>query len=95
MAHRFVPDPVRDACLQCGMASVEAVRHGGDHEHCSADDCITAKLRYWRVNGTPAAHYQGGRKQFHENTLRELADHQVAEARAAGIDPVPVGARWV
>lgn len=62
----------------------------GDHATCDPDVCFTAKMRYWRMNGTPQVRYEGGRMQFHDHTIRELQDQQVKEGRAAGYDPVPV-----
>lgn len=36
-----------------------------------------------------------GKADFHGPTVRERAEQQVREARAAGYDPQPAGARWV
>lgn len=69
--------------------------HDNDHAGCSPDSCFTAKMRYWRAEGSPAVHYTGGQSFFHGATIRERQTKAIAEGRAAGLDPVPTGARWV
>jgi hypothetical protein len=66
------------------------------HEH-AADgpaDCFGCKCAYWREHGV-AMQFAYGRETFHGPTIRERAEQQVNEGRAAGYDPVPVGGRWV
>jgi hypothetical protein len=36
-----------------------------------------------------------GKADFHGPTLKERQEKQIAEAKEAGLDPSPVGARWV
>lgn len=75
-----------------------------EHDQCDPDSCLPAKLAYWReerslavaigsVNGV----LQGpeGRKAFHGDhpdggTINERRQTMIAQARARGIDPVPV-----
>lgn len=73
------------------------------------DTHFCCKLRYWRTvravttaTGSVGGVLQGpeGRKAFHGDhrdggTIRERRDTMVAEARAKGVEPVPVGTRWV
>jgi hypothetical protein len=36
-----------------------------------------------------------GKADFHGPTIKERQDKQISNARAAGLDPQPVGSRWV
>lgn len=36
-----------------------------------------------------------GKDDFHGPTLKERQERQIAEAKSAGINPEPVGSRWV
>lgn len=66
-------------------------------EACAADPkgCFPCKLEHWRTNGGLSVHYPYGRDQFHGQTIRERQEKQIADARSAGIEPEPVGTRWV
>jgi hypothetical protein len=54
-----------------------------------------------RIFGDVAFQYTVGRDTFHNGfeghgeTTRETAELWQKKARAAGLDPVPVGTRWV
>jgi ferric-dicitrate binding protein FerR (iron transport regulator) len=39
--------------------------------------------------------FSHGKEDFHGPTIKERQDHQVAQAKAAGINAEPVGNRWV
>lgn len=39
--------------------------------------------------------FSHGKSDFHGPTIKERQDQQIATARAAGMDPQPVGSRWV
>lgn len=61
------------------------------NEGCSQPDwCFACRSKTLRVA------FQGGKSYFHESTEKERADKAVAEARAAGFDPVPAetGGAW-
>jgi hypothetical protein len=64
------------------------------HDDCDPDSCFTAKLRYWRANGTPAVRYVGGQKRFHETTIPAEQRKIVAEAKRKGNEAVPQ-TNWV
>lgn len=39
--------------------------------------------------------FSHGKEDFHGPTIKERQDHQVAQAKAAGVNAEPVGNRWV
>lgn len=39
--------------------------------------------------------FSHGKEDFHGPTIKERQDHQVAQAKSAGINAEPVGTRWV
>lgn len=61
---------------------------------CSGN-CFGCKLNHWRQNGAPGVVFAGGKDNFHNSTIRERVEKNLTEARAAGLDPQPVGTRWV
>lgn len=68
--------------------------HENDHAACDPDDCFTAKARYWRENGAPGVHFQGGRNFFNGTTVKTEQDRIVSEAKAKGNDVVPYHSIW-
>lgn len=66
-----------------------------DHVGCDPDVCFTAKLRYMRASGGLALGFTYGKGDFHGPTIKERGDRMISEAKANGLDPSPVGARWV
>lgn len=49
-----------------------------------SDWCFACRSKTLRVG------FQGGKEYFHSGTEKERADKAVSEARAAGLDPVPM-----
>ncbi len=44
---------------------------------------------------TLSMHFTYGKSEFHGPTLKERQERQITEAKTAGLDPTPVGKRWV
>ena len=36
-----------------------------------------------------------GKQDFHGTTIKERQDKQIADAKAGGLTPEPIGSRWV
>jgi len=36
-----------------------------------------------------------GKENFHGPTIKERQDKQIADAKAGGLDPQPIGSRWI
>jgi hypothetical protein len=74
-------------CLNCGREWPE----DRFNRTCQQPDwCFACRSKTLRVA------FQGGKEYFHESTEKERSDKAVAEARAAGFDPVPMetGKGW-
>jgi len=59
-------------------------------------DCTTPEWCFACRSKTIRTAFQGGKEYFHDDTEANRARKAVAEARAAGLDPVPVetGKGW-
>lgn len=63
--------------------------------------CLPCKLAIWRGEGrTPMTRKRGQAlgtdgTPWYDTTIREQQERIIADAKAGGLDPMPVGTRWV
>jgi hypothetical protein len=66
-----------------------------DHSACDGPNpCFGCKMAYWRANGAPAAHFQGGREFWRNKTIRAEQERIVARGAARGAELVPYHSVW-
>ncbi len=54
--------------------------------------CFGCKCRYWRRNGAPGVHFQGGKYLWGDMTTKQFAQRELDMAAAQGRELVPVDA---
>lgn len=58
--------------------------------HPDCECTFACKARYWRENGAPGVHFQGGRFAWGDLTNRQFAQRELDLAAADGRELVPV-----
>ena len=70
-------------CIHCGTSTeVDVLPRRGEV-------CFRCHLKNIRIG------FAHGQENFHGDTIGEKQRKAVADARAAGLNPEPVGTRWV
>lgn len=81
-------------CDTCGHTKFITCSMEERDQAVSCDPCKGLPMA--RVLSVSGFHYPyGGREEFHGPTIRERQERQISEAKSVGLDPEPVGTRWV